>query len=1654
MGVLSPLFLLGSVVILYLVSFVFFAILRIITGISIQRIGYFSLRHVVLTLPDGVRLEIRGLGISPHRPTFAQPTWVSLRLTELKVIVDPKSWSPGQAVASKDQGATNGNLHRETQGTKSLKPAIRLRGKDSSRSRTWKRLTQLKEQLKRLHDKIHWLCLVDIVALNSSYVILEVGKFEVGALHLAVDTRRKTVDRGRLFQHKRLPKRDQRPAEWMLTVRNVLFTPEGKESLEVLDICSVNVHGLLYKELAGLRDASISIKLGRIHIPYDDFLEGQQRIEQLRYTQSVADPRSPDTEISFTDVIEELDRPGSREAKIVQTVSDSKEFVSSILRGIQEIQLAISFVGMSKRIEVSPMASPLYLNIAMNEIGVDMHRLDPKSPAHRMYFSSRDVAHQALLAAISIAVSLDDGDGKPERILYLPMATTTVKTTLPSKTVAFSEDRDAAERNTNMLFANLVLTSPSIDVDPKHLSLIFSILQNRQRSYSTATQRDEGNHHHLISRLLPKASIKFSIHEPVIRVALLPADQSLKHTDEFDLLICCVSSISLESDSSHSAAGELNYSLLSHLRVASHELYYQTAAGQRYNLSVADALELKVQVTATPNVAVTASGNFQTLSLHMVRPEISDGVRQIIEQIHRTSDVERIKPTGTLDKTNFLRRIPPWLINLQLQGSNFGIEIAGIDVDISKDIRGVALQLESWTAEYKAQKDAPSERPPSRRRRLSKAGAGGEPSIEVLPPSGAALPSSASTDGRRLAVHVRGFEGFVVEALDTLEPEPFIGLPRFEIAFSTSDDGRGPIFHLNSHIKSLYLQYSLYRYYALGIAAMVLKRAFDHGIDLGSGSFDSPTPSPSLSPQEPDLETPELLTVDLKAGLVQVKSTMPSDPPLMLHVHATEAGRHRWSAPFMKSRLVRLYAGAAKIPSAWVRIVSVKGLRVNLREFRRKHGGAFVDEKSVDVGTDFIRIGVPHQLVLHRIFDNFANITKATEQLHHRFKTGTDDYELRKRPEQPKKVPRISVRSKALLFEIEDGPFEWKLGSIYRVGLIEQKQRLAREEAFFAKAKNLDQSRRHKSSSRYRTQSEHTLHRDKSRQSQHQETRSRSGSPRPRSRRHTRSDSTRRGRKMRYDPGGKCGLTDTANISTDDAWERVQLYNARSWKKRIDGAYRVQNSGMREIRTIFWGHEERIDHDGGGERILGMPERPGLLSALISDLYIVIDKPSFPLKDYPSFLHRIGKGIPHDMEYTLLVPMSIQVDMGEARFTLRDYPLPILHVPAIRPGQSPRLPSWSLKTDFVIAEEYRGDVSTKQIAIPIVPPDKCSELEHNKGFAIDVRRTVSPVKTYSDVQIAINTSAPTSITWGTSYQPAIQDMMMVIEGFSKPQVDPSERVGFWDKIRLSVHSRISVAWKGDGDVHLKLKGMPLARSFERMLKGLLGSRDPYMVTGYGAGFVMCWRNGVRWDIHRDNDPKQFMTVTSGEYVLAIPDYSHQAREYVRNSADSESVSSSGSHRSGAMFKKVVMKLSGNVQWLAGLVFERDLTDHGRSFDFVSHYNVTLTTPDRARATKEKVRYPKTIKRSMIQDRLTNLAVRCIPWLPQQPHPCVHRSPRAFRSRLDFEQRQPIDELQYRAPKPPLLHPFLELVVHVFRCHVASYTPRQALPRRRKDEQEI
>ncbi|KAL6695040.1 mitochondrial protein from FMP27 domain-containing protein [Trichoderma pleuroticola] len=1533
MALLSPTFALGVFVLLYLSSFVLFAVLRILTGISIQRIGYFSLRRLAYTPRDGIKIEIRGLGLNIHRPTFAQPTWLSIVLSDLTVTADIKKLEERKPAT--DETPQSVDRKTDIAEEEEIDPLLDLSPPDQVKTRseteTWSRLQKLKEKVKKLHHSVKWLRLVDVVVTNSVINVVDVGSLQVGSLTLAVDTRHKMADRARFFFHRSDSSKENAEAEWILTIRSVFFAVDGKESLQILDHALLNVHGYLYPTQEGLRDATVALKLGRVQIPYDELHHCATKFKLSRKKPQV--PNLDDPVDIFVSKVQDGTASSANE-HLMKTVSDSKEFFSSILRGIKEVQFAVSFVGLVKKVEsVNPCAKPVHLTASMKEVGIDLHRLDPKSPAHRMYFPSTDIAHEALVAALSISVGMDDGLGKPQRIVYIPMATTTVRTTLPSKTIQMSQVDSFEDKNANILFANSVVTSPSIDLDPRHLPLLIAMMRSRPKPPKTEQRQQQK---YLFSRLLPKANIKFTMHEPVLRIKLKPLGKT-EDPDDYGLIISSISSVALDVESSHSPLEDLHYSLDGAMRLQSHHLYYQAVSGERFDLITTESFDLKVHLAANPEVSVDATSNIQSFSVSMVRPEITDGVRQIVRQLR--TDVEptkRAKPKSRRHP-NFLRSVPEWLFRYQITANDLNIEIAGVDEQISDDSKGISLHLDGMSAEYSAQRLDGLQRRMLRRRTHSRSLTQSDSDFASTSPTRSRKKPQNIGDGRRLVFNARGIEAQIIETAEQLELEPFINVPRLEFSLSASSDNHGPLFHIQSSIRSIMVQYSLYRHYAVGVAMKTVRQAFmrtsgdaPRASQQGLPKSDLlvPPATSGFSPADSASTITDSVVVDVKVALIQVKAEMPHDPMIMLHIYSVDAGRQRWSTPYLSSKLIRLYVASPRMRNIWSRMVSIKNGRLDLRESKHKSNqGDYKEEKLIDVSAEAIRIGIPHEVIVHRITDNIINTIKAVQQLQHRFKTGTNEYILEKKPEGPKSVPRISIRSRNFLFEMEDGAFEWKLGMIYRAGRMEQIQRATREEAFRIKLNRVREEEL-KRGNNGKNRSRSAFPRGRTENSSSAWFRSRSSDA---TKQDERSREGRHSAMPRYNPESETlGINGNSKVSVEEARLHLDMFNAQSWKKRIDRAYQVSRDGVKELRGLFWGQNEMPSDVEETENILEVAPRPALMATYISNLHIAVDKPTFPLEDLPDFIHKVGKGMPKDMQYSLLVPMHISVDMGEARCSLRDYPLPLLHIPGLKAGQSSRLQAVSLRTNFVLAEEFRGLESSRRVPVNIIPPRSSDPGASKEGcFAIEVRRTIGPVKSFSDVYMDINTALPTRITWGPCYQPAIQDMMMVVESFTKPQVDPSERVGFWDKLRLNFHSRIHVAWKEDGDMHFAMKG----------------TRDPYQVTGHGAGFIMCWRNDIKWNINAEDNPKKFMTVDSGEYILAIPDYSMQVREAARLRDDDSSRLADDQLRCGpAQFKKVVMKLSGRVQWLAGLVFERAIEDGKRSFDFKPHYEVVLKNP--------------------------------------------------------------------------------------------------------------
>lgn len=1011
----------------------------------------------------------------------------------------------------------------------------------------------------------------------------------------------------------------------------------------------------------------------------------------------------------------------------------------------------------------------------------------------------------------------------------MPMVTMTSRTTLPSKTLQLVERSDS-DRNTNILFATVVVTSPSIDLEPRHLPIVTAMLKSNSKPSKSGSKRTQ-----LISKLLPKASIKFSVHEPAIRIVLPPKDSKHREGGALDMLISSFSSISADVESSHlMEGGHAHYSFISSLRVASHNLYYRSASGERHDLIEAESLDIRAQAHASPDVHVNATAYLDTLIVRLVNPDIVQGIKQMVGQFHLDVQPDKLRKPKYSEKPNFVRRLPLWLNHLKFEGRDFSVEVAGMDEEISDAVRGAAVVLDSWMIDYKCQKIDEPVKPPPRRRAASRALS----PEEALGHVKYMKYSKNPTDGRKMTISLQGLECFMVED-DNWEQDAFLVIPHFDTSFTTSTEHEGQAMNISANLKTILFNYSLYRHYCVIVAAKVLKEAFVRKKDVTTSSTTSPTtgnrmPVTALQPSnifiqppaepgslnnlgaygldmltESPISQPEFIGVNILVEHVKMKATFAGDPPMMFEIFGLEAGRLRWGFPFAKANGMRLYTESPTVKGSWARLVTLRQASLDFRQSKRKTGNTVVEEKSIDVAADAIRLAIPHQLILYKVTDNIINAAKASQQMHHRFKTGTNEYILSKTAEGPKNVPRISLRTRALLLELEDDPFETQLGLIYRVGLLEQKMRLAREAAFEVKVQKIKENEQRRSAdfvaqrstSGMSYEGQRTRFRGRSRTLKSDAPTAAGGSHQ------RRASSTVEKRQMRYDPESATGPSEAAAVTIEEARRKLQEHNSATWIRRIRLAQEQQAARVAEKRRSFWGKDEIPPEIGETEPVVSLPNRPSLMSGNFHDVDLVIDKPSFALAELPKFLHRVGKGLPEDTQFSMLVPVSVKLDFSEAKILLRDYPLPFLHIPQMRSDQTSRVASWSLKADFVIAEELRDEQSMRHVRVNIVPPPCPGSDSTRPGFAIDVRRTVSAVKSYSDIDVSINTAYATRITWCTSYQPAIQDMMMVFETFTKPHLDPSERTGFWDKIRLVLHSKIRLKWLNDGDVHFTLKGM-------------------------------------------------------------------------------------------------------------------------------------------------------------------------------------------------------------------------------------------------------
>lgn len=684
----------------------------------------------------------------------------------------------------------------------------------------------------------------------------------------------------------------------------------------------------------------------------------------------------------------------------------------------------------------------------------------------------------------------------------------------------------------------------------------------------------------------------------------------------------------------------------------------------------------------------------------------------------------------------------------------------------------------------------------------------------------------------------------------------------------------------------------------------------------------------------------------------------------------------------------RLCVESPAVKKSWVRLITITHFKV-LATLSKMKGQAEKDfsyfklfEPSIILENESWNFNIPYQFEMYRLFDNISTVLKSFKQMMYSFNTCTNDVVVFPKVVKAPTLPKIKLLSQRMHFTIDDDPFEAELSMIFQIGLKEQKIRLAKLQEFDAQiqaelAQNSKNQQRDNRKETYGNKGSDLFHKFVSLKGK-----SLYG------RKCHRNMVPQNAVPIRGDDNNNDDDNDDNNDDNDDSdndednvkdkeymnnestkkneefilqraaklFKKLQENFSVSWINRIKRFKDIQNESFRNDFSYLWGNVDftKLPPDMD-YRVLPFTTNPFLSTMTIEEIDIDIFQPSFGMDKIADFIYNVGKKVPRDTEYSMLVPMYLDAKFQEIRWHLRDYPLPFIYIPRLDTSQCCERNSIWIHGDFVIGEDIiKSEKELRTLFIPLIPS---MVLENTDTYySLLIPRTIAAVKVFTDLKLDFNSMQTTQVTWGGGYQPAIQQTMQCFDNFSKPPLDASAKVGFWDKIRYLFHARIKISWNNHG----------------RFEVGLKGGKSPYKIGADSAGFLVGFHKNIVLTVNEEGDPKKFVSCSAEEVYFGIPNYfAKPLLTWSRPSSETIfiPIHSEPTLQDYAFFyylcdlditrenfkqvktmalhyiEKTVIKLTGGVTLNVGTSFERLVSgSRERTFESVPHYKIRLCNP--------------------------------------------------------------------------------------------------------------
>jgi hypothetical protein len=741
-------------------------------------------------------------------------------------------------------------------------------------------------------------------------------------------------------------------------------------------------------------------------------------------------------------------------------------------------------------------------------------------------------------------------------------------------------------------------------------------------------------------------------------------------------------------------------------------------------------------------------------------------------------------------------------------------------------------------------------------------------------------------------------------------------------------------------IKKYSICYSIRNYYTLLLLAKSLLSMKNQ-----NGS------SNKKKDKEPTTNTPSLaMNIQLSVARGDISICLPKDTRLYLRMDDFSLQHESTSTPLVKFRNLMLLGVSPLHPESWEQLVEIDKTQISIKN------GNHVELKARKIFAT-----IPYNYVLSAVIDNVIGLVKAIKELHSRIlsrnaftffgPTVNND---------PILIPTIHIKAKVFTVHFDDDPFEAKLRHILRTGLVEQQKRLAYREALDDKIQEMLSSAAAAAapSSTTATSDSFSSVKQQSDSILLEENATLVASPSP--------------------------DLEWIHLQITDAEKNLLGYYSKFWIKNINEAKTqeinfYQDLHTRESYRNFTNCEEldqSLDEPHRPEStdfiidIRSRPLHPPLANFSAQFAKVSFKPADFSLSETRYFINEIGGGVPLDNDFSIIIPFHLSIKAGKTWIKMRDYPLPLLYVPqpamasanndnsSITTESGRSRVSWTLEGNYAIGDELGNSGGSRIIPIPILPPSSGGATADSLGYCLSAVRTASPLKFYSVIDYHVLTKSMSTICWSVSYNPAIQDIIRVLDTLTAAQVDPSPRIGFWDKVRLMIHTQTKISFIGGGDLAFVFKG----------------TRDPYQLQGRGAGIAKVWSDNVVWLLGYKNPQNEFMQILSRTYAFGVPDLARggyvpsfpdslEKKKKRRPSLDNDSIEYS-------KFLKVALKLSNGIRMGIGMHFERlgcDLKngvcfkcasahrlDRCRTQIFSPHYNVIYQSIQQVEAFYDKV----------------------------------------------------------------------------------------------------